>query len=83
MHYNLAFAFFVENYRKDLINKMNANLFIGIKRYQNGAQNFKLNKIECYYLDNNNFSIDYKFFLTKVFKKILFKVVYFISKKNT
>jgi glycosyltransferase involved in cell wall biosynthesis len=83
LHYNLAFAYFVENYRKDLINKMNANLFIGIKRYQNGAQNFKLNKIECYYLDNNNFSIDYKFFLTKVFKKILFKVVYFISKKNT
>jgi glycosyltransferase involved in cell wall biosynthesis len=72
LHYNLAFAFFVENYRKDLINKLNVKLFIGIKRYQNGAQKFKLNKIEFYYLDNNNFSIDYKFFLTKIFKKILF-----------
>jgi glycosyltransferase involved in cell wall biosynthesis len=82
LHYNLASSYFVENYRRDLINKMNVNLFIGIRKYQDTAKKFKLNQIECYYMNNNNFSIDYYYLLTKVFKKILFKVVYFISKKK-
>jgi glycosyltransferase involved in cell wall biosynthesis len=81
LHYNLASSYFVENYRRDLINKMNTNLFIGIRRHHNGAQKFKLNKIECYYMNNNNFSIDCKYFLTKVLKKIFFKIFDFISKK--
>ncbi len=32
-------------------------------------------------MNNNNFSIDYKYFLMRVFKK-LFKIVFFISKKR-
>lgn len=81
LHYNLAFAYFVENHRRDLINKINTNIFIGIKRHCSAAKKFKLNKIECYYMNNNNFSIDYKYFLMKVFKK-LFKIVFFFSKNN-
>jgi glycosyltransferase involved in cell wall biosynthesis len=73
LYYNLASAYFIEIYRKNLINKMNTNLFTCIKRYPNSSQKFNLNKIENYYLSNNNYSIDYNYLLIRILRKIFRK----------
>jgi len=37
IHYNLASSYFVENYREDLIYKMNTKIWLFIKRYSLGT----------------------------------------------
>jgi len=71
LHYNLTSAYFVENYRKDLINKMNANLWINIKRFKNGIKKYNLEKIENFYLNNTDFRIDWRYITSKVIKKVI------------
>ncbi|MCS7232338.1 MAG: glycosyltransferase family 2 protein [Elusimicrobiota bacterium] len=77
LHYTLAAAYFVENFRKDLIKKMNTRIWLNLIRYRKEAKLYNLDKIQNYYLDNNDYSKDYallfatvlKFVLRKVFKK--------------
>lgn len=61
LHYNLASAYFIENYRKDLIYKINANILINIKRFSQGSKKFELNKIKNFYINNNNYRLDFIF----------------------
>lgn len=75
IHYNLASAYFVENYREDLVNKINANLWINIKRFANGAKKYNLKRIENFYLINYNFKINYIFLISKILKKIFNKFI--------
>lgn len=74
LYYNLASAYFVENYRKDLINKMNSNIWINIKKFNSGIKKYNLEKIENFYLDNKDFKVDWNYLIYKVSKKILNKI---------
>jgi len=74
LHYNLASAFFVENYRKDLIPKMNANILINIKRFKKSAENFGLTSIEKFYIDNKNYSVDWIYIIKKLVNKLIKKM---------
>ncbi|KAA0257631.1 glycosyltransferase family 2 protein [Deferribacter autotrophicus] len=74
LHYSLAKAYFVENYRKDLIRKLNTSIWINIKRYPTTAKKYNLDKIEKFYLSNRDYKLDYVYLVNKVFKKILKKM---------
>ncbi len=73
LHYNLAKAYFAENYRNDLIKKMNTNIWLNINRYLTIAKKYNLDKIRNFYLSNKNFKIDYKYLIYRIFKKFLNK----------
>jgi hypothetical protein len=72
LHYNLASAYFVENYRKDLIKKMNTKIWIATKRYKKGSKKFNLDKISNFYIKNEYFKISYLYILKKILKKFKF-----------
>jgi len=74
LHYNLVKAFFVENYRPNLARKLNANNLLTIMKYPRTAKEYKLDKIENYYLKNQDYSIDYKFLFKKILSKIANKI---------
>lgn len=70
LYYHLATAYFVENYKSDLIKKLNTKILIGIKKHQKCAKKYNLNKIEKFYIENKNFSIDYLFLIKKILRLI-------------
>ena len=70
LHYNLAASYFVENYRKELITKMNVRIWVGIQQYKETAKKFNLHKVEKYYLNNYNTRLNYAYLLSKVYKKL-------------
>jgi len=74
LYYNLASAYFVENYRKDLISKMNTKILINLKRFRKGAKKYKIEKIEDFYINNSNTSINHKYLALKILKKLLRKI---------
>lgn len=74
LHYDLVKAYFVENYQIDLVKKMNANLWINIKRFKNGVKKYNLDKIENFYLHNSDYKIDWSYLVAKVLKKISIKI---------
>lgn len=74
LHYNLASAYFVENYRRDLINKLNSKLWLSIRRYNAGSKIYSLNKIENYYLSNYNFNLSVIFLTICLIKKVTNKL---------
>jgi len=78
LHYNLAGAYFVENFRKDLIKKMNTKIWLDIRRFSKEAKKYNLDKIENYYLHNSDFNIDIIYlaylFNKKGFGKIINKI---------
>jgi glycosyltransferase involved in cell wall biosynthesis len=77
LHYNLSIAYFVENFRNNLIEKLNTNIFFTIKRFPKGSIKYRLNSIEAYYINNKNYHMDLlhlikKFFLIKRIVKFFF-----------
>lgn len=70
LHYNLASAYFIENYRKDLVKKQNVILWNLLRVYKNSSRKFNLNKISDFYMINTKFSLDYLLLIKKVIKKI-------------
>jgi len=70
LHYNLAAAFFIENFRPDLLERFNSKIWMVIMRYRNSAKKFNLNIIGNYYLNNLRYSLDYSYIANKVFKKL-------------
>ena len=74
LHYNLASAYFVENYRKDLVNKMNANIWFNIKKFGTEAKRYNLDKIDNFYLRNTNQVIDWNYMIRKILQKFLIKI---------
>ena len=76
LHYGLAKSYFVENYRRDLIKKMNTDIWIYLKIFTNTAKKYKLEKIENFYINNTEFNIDIIALMDifiKLFKKFLRK----------
>lgn len=71
LYYALASAFFIENNRTDLIKKFNTKLWWMNIKYKKEAHLYGLNSIEKFYMNNQNYSIDYIFLI----KKIIFKIV--------
>lgn len=71
LFYNLASAYFIENYRKDLIKKQNVILWNLLRIYKNSSKKFSLNKISDFYLSNTDFGLDYLFLMKKAIKKIV------------
>ena len=71
LHYNLAAAFFIENFRPDLLERFNSKIWMVIMRYRNSAKKFNLNIIGNYYLNNLRYSLDYPYIANKVFKKVV------------
>ncbi|UOD35672.1 glycosyltransferase family 2 protein [Deferribacteraceae bacterium V6Fe1] len=74
LHYNLAAAYFVENYRKDLIDKMNSNIWINIKRYSIAAQKYNIDAIEKFYMKNKDYRLDYVYLFNKIFRGLLKRI---------
>ena len=71
LHYNLASAYFIENYRKDLIKKQNVILWNLLRVYKNFSKKFNLNKISDFYMINTKFSLDYLFLIKKIINKMI------------
>ncbi len=69
--YTLAKAYFVENYRKDLVKKLNADIWIRINVYSEIAKELKLDKIENFYMSNTDYKIDLFCLIKKITKKII------------
>lgn len=75
LHYNLAAAYFYENKRIDLIKKMNTIIWLNIIfRYKEESKDFKLNKIENYYMKNTKYDLDYFVLFKILIEKILLKI---------
>jgi hypothetical protein len=75
LHYNLASAYFIENYRKNLIKKQNGIIYINLKRFKNSINKFNIYKIDDFYLNNKNYKIEYIFILVKIIRTFLKKIV--------
>ena len=76
LHYVLAKAYFVENYRRDLIKKMNTDIWIHLKIFTSASKKYKLGQIEHFYMNNTEFNLDIIAFMDiciKIFKKFLRK----------
>lgn len=74
LHYNLASAFFVENYRKDLISTMNAKIFITLIKYKQSGQKYGLIKLEDFYFFNKNYKLNCFYIIKKLCNKIINKL---------
>ena len=73
LNYNLAMAYFIENYRKDLVKKFNSKLWMTIIRNQKIAIKCDLNTIENYYIKNLEYSLHYLTIVRKIIQIILNK----------
>lgn len=71
LYYLLAKAHFVENYRRDLITKMNVNIWIYLKVFGNGVEKYKLEKIEDFYIKNIVFNIDFMYLCSRISRRVL------------
>ena len=70
LHYKLASAYFIENYQKDLIKKMNTNIWVDIKKFRSDAKKYNLYGVENFYLTNKCIKLDYIYLFKKALKKI-------------
>jgi len=68
VNYALAKAFFVENYRPDLASKLNVNILGLILRYKHLENSPK--KLSDFYFSSRCLSVDWVFFIKKVFRKM-------------
>jgi len=71
LHYNLASAYFVENYKNDLIKKQNVILWNLLRVYKKTSMKFNITNISDFYIKNTNFRLDYLLLINKIFKKIM------------
>lgn len=71
LYYNLASAYFIENYRKDLIKKQNIILWNLLRVYKNSSKYYNINKISDFYIENKDFGLDYLLFVKKIIKRIV------------
>jgi len=71
LHYNLASAYFVENYRNDLIKKQNVILWNLLRVYKDSSRKFNLNEISDFYIENKVYALDWILLLKKIIRKIM------------
>lgn len=70
LHYTLASAYFIENYREDIVVKFNSIIISSIFKYSGSSKKFNLNKIESFYIKNTNFKFSYLYLLEMFCKYI-------------
>jgi glycosyltransferase involved in cell wall biosynthesis len=70
-YYNIAAAYYVENYRSDLIEKLNSRIWLTIIKYSEYSKYNNLNMLMNYYLYNNNYSINYNYIVRILHKKFV------------
>ena len=70
LYYALAAAYFVENYRLDLITKLNANIWLLLKKYKQESNKYNMHSILDFYISNKNQKKNFSFIIKKVFRKI-------------
>lgn len=71
LHYTLASAYFVENYRQDLVKKQNVILWNLLRVHRNTSKKFNMHKISDFYMKNNNYGLDYILLFKKIIRKIV------------
>jgi glycosyltransferase involved in cell wall biosynthesis len=71
LHYNLASAYFVENYREELIKKQNVILWNLLRVYKSSSKKFNINKISDFYMKNEISSLNYLLLIKKIISKIV------------
>jgi glycosyltransferase involved in cell wall biosynthesis len=81
LHYALATAYFLENKRKDLIEKFNVLIKNNLFRYRK-VNKYGMNKISDFYCTNGNFRIDFGFLFLKVKNKIIFFIKKLLNRSN-
>lgn len=71
LHYNLASAYFIENYRNDLIKKQNVVLWNLLRIYKSSSNKFHLNTISDFYMKNKECGLDYILLIKKIIRKVV------------
>jgi len=80
LHYMLVKAYFVENYRDDLITRLNTNIFLLLQLYKNNKYNFK--KIPDFYTKNTNYGLSIKYLFRKFLNFRIIKKVFSVMLKR-
>lgn len=69
LHYTLAACYFVEHFRKDLVHKMNVNVFYNLMKYPD-SKKYGLNKVNDFYTRNANYNYDYAYLCGRLVRAI-------------
>jgi glycosyltransferase involved in cell wall biosynthesis len=69
LYYDIAKAYFVENFREDLIPKFNANIWLHLKYIY--AKKYNMNSLEDFYMENQNFEVDWGWVTRNIIRKKL------------
>jgi len=71
LFYNLTSAYFIENYREDLVKKQNVILWNLLRVYSSSANKFNIFKLSDFYIKNQEYRLDYFLLLKKIIRKIV------------
>lgn len=74
LHYALASSYFVENHRTDLVEKQNTSIQILLRKYKEEAVKHKMFRLNDFYVQNKNLTLDYLFLLQKMIRKVKAKL---------
>lgn len=69
LHYNLARAYFAENYRPDLMSALNANIFFDLKKYP-GSKKYGLSNVSDFYVSCKQSRVKVASLLAALFRKV-------------
>ena len=72
LHYDIAKASFIENFREDLIPKFNDNIWLHLKEYPDAKQ-YNMNSLEDFYIKNQNFEVDWNWVTINIIRLKLTK----------
>ncbi|HQQ67063.1 MAG TPA: glycosyltransferase family 2 protein [Thermotogota bacterium] len=75
IHYNLAKAYFVENYRKDLLSTLNVKLFLYYLRHIGSHKVYNFHDFSDYYFLENSTKVNWFRFFPEVIRGIVRKLV--------
>lgn len=70
LHYNLARAYFAENYRPDLIPDLNGRLYINLFRFSD-AVDYGVKSIGDFYVNNRDFNVSFIVMIKLVFRRFV------------
>jgi glycosyltransferase involved in cell wall biosynthesis len=67
LYYDIAKAYFIENFREDLIPKFNYNLQLDIKYYP--AKEYNINSLEDFYMKNKNLKVAWSWIAVNIIRR--------------
>ncbi len=74
LHYDIVKAYFVENFREDLIPKMNTQIQLDLMNYS-CAQEYNMTSVSDFYLNNQNFDISWSWATRSIIRKKIDKLI--------